>query len=363
MFSGSYDPADVVFLLKRVHIEPTPVDVKERLIQSGERHYSEMLSAERLPSPVYLRVFHEALVRQQDRFARHLIVLAQLIAGARRGPITLVSLARAGTPVGVLLTRLLRRLLQREVQHYSISIIRDRGIDGVALRYILARHAADNVCFIDGWTGKGVIARELQKAIVAFNEEHGVELDDGLYAVADLCGAAAAAATAEDYLIPSSVLGCTISGLISRSILNADVIGPDEFHGCVYYAEFAAEDLSRWFVDRLSGEAERLWQVEGPPVVHSVTAMDRVELRHCSERFLHTALSRYRLRNINHVKPGIGESTRVLLRRVPDRLLLRDPDAGDVAHLLVLAEEKRVPIDIEPTLPYQAVALIREVAE
>ena len=105
MFSGSYDPADVVFLLKRVRLEPTPVEVKERLIQSGERHYSEMLSAERLPSPPYLRVFHESLERQQERFGRHLLILAQLIAASRSGPVTLVSLARAGTPVGVLLTR------------------------------------------------------------------------------------------------------------------------------------------------------------------------------------------------------------------------------------------------------------------
>lgn len=363
MFSGSYDPADVIFLLKRVQIEPTPVEVKERLIQSGQRHYSEMLSAEQLPSPVYLNVFHEALARQQERFARHLLILAQLIAAARSGPIVLVSLARAGTPIGVLLTRILRRLLGREVQHYSVSIIRDRDIDRVALRYILSRHASASVCFVDGWTGKGVIAGELCESIAAFNEEYEEELDDGLYAVADLCGAAAAAATSEDYLIPSSVLGCTISGLISRSIFNAELIGPDDFHGCVYYEEFAAEDLSRWFVDHVMAEAERLWTMQGPPAIRAVTAEERAQLVCLNEGFLHTALSRYRLRNINHIKPGIGESTRVLLRRVPDRLLLRDPNAGDVAHLLVLAEEKRVPIDIEPTLPYQAVALIREVAE
>jgi hypothetical protein len=363
MFSGSYDSADVVFLLKPVHIEPTPVDVKERLIQSGQRHYSEMLSAERLPSPDYLRVFHQALARQQERFVRHVLSLAQLIASARSDPIVVVSLARAGTPVGVLVTRMLRALLHRHVQHYSVSIIRDRGIDRVALQYILARHGAESVCFVDGWTGKGVIANELREAISAFNEEHDEELDSGLNAVADLCGVAAAAATSEDYLIPSSVLGCTISGLISRSILNADLIGPGDFHGCVYYEEFVAHDLSRWFVDRLMGEAERVWISEGPPAIRAVTAAERVELASRNEGFLHTALRRYRLRSVHHIKPGIGESTRVLLRRVPDRLLLRDPDAGDVAHLLVLAEEKHVPIDIEPTLPYQAVALIREVAE
>ena len=39
-------------------------------------------------------------------------------------------------------------------------------------------------------------------------------------------GAAAFAASDEDYLIPSCVLGATVSGLVSRSILNDAVIGP-----------------------------------------------------------------------------------------------------------------------------------------
>ena len=46
MFSGSYDPDDVTFLLKPVRLEPTAVAEKERLIQSGRRHYSEMISRE-----------------------------------------------------------------------------------------------------------------------------------------------------------------------------------------------------------------------------------------------------------------------------------------------------------------------------
>ena len=64
----------------------------------------------------------------------------------------------------------------------------------------------------------------------------------------------------------------------------------------------------------------------------------------------------------NHVKPGLGEATRVLLRRVPDLLLLRDPDDPEVAHLKVLADEKDVPIRIEADLPYRAAALIKRLA-
>src|SRR6266699_3418552 len=109
MFSGSYLPDDVIFLLKQVTLATTPVEEKERLIQSGRKHYSEMISGERLPSPLYLRVFHQALERQKARFARHLVELANLLHHSRPGPLTLVSMARAGTPVGVLLGRILRQ--------------------------------------------------------------------------------------------------------------------------------------------------------------------------------------------------------------------------------------------------------------
>src|SRR3546814_6905410 len=54
-FSGSYDPDDVIFLLKPSSIEPTDIAEKESLIQSGERHYSEMLSVETVPDERYLK--------------------------------------------------------------------------------------------------------------------------------------------------------------------------------------------------------------------------------------------------------------------------------------------------------------------
>jgi hypothetical protein len=356
MLSGSYHPEDVTFLLKRVHVEPADVAEKERLIQTGRRHYSEMIGREAPPSAAYLRVFHEALARGKARFARDLLALARHVAAARPDDIAVVSLARAGTPVGVLLRRALVRLLGRDATHYSVSIIRDRGIDEVALRHVLSRHPAGSVVFVDGWTGKGVIARELRGAITRFNARPGTALDPGLYAVADLCGAAAFAPSDEDYLIPSSVLGATVSGLVSRSILNDAVVGPGDFHGCLYCEELAPHDLSRWFVDEVFTEVER--HAGDPWPVLALCRTDRRRLT--SENFLADMRQRFGVRDVNHVKPGIGEATRVLLRRVPGRLLLRDPASPDVIHLALLAREKGVPITVDPSLPYAAAALIKE---
>ena len=161
-FSGSYLPEDVTFLLKLVEMQPTPVEIKESLIQSGRKHYSEMVSAESHPTEEYMQLFRQGFARNRRRLGRDIILLALSILERASQEITLVSLARAGTPIGVILRRTLT-IMGRDVKHYSISIIRDRGIDTVALDYILKCGCSpESIIFIDGWTGKGTIALELK---------------------------------------------------------------------------------------------------------------------------------------------------------------------------------------------------------
>ncbi|MES2932480.1 MAG: cysteine protease StiP family protein [Pseudomonadota bacterium] len=356
-FCGSYRPDDVRFLLKRLPQQPfVEIAQKEQLIQSGTCHYSEMLSPEVLPSARYLQIFKDATRSNRQQMARDCLSLAALIALRRTGPITLVSLVRAGTPVGVILKHLLQRVLGRQVNHYSVSIIRDRGIDQVALEHILAQgHAPESIVFVDGWTGKGVIARVLKQAVCEFNQRHKLAIDGGLYVLSDLAGAAVCAASSHDYLIPSSILNATVSGLVSRSVLN-DAIGPQDFHGCVYYDAFEAHDQSRQFADAVIADGVALAERDGIP---AAVPVDRVAVAGISSDFLLTAMAQHGIADVNMVKPGIGEATRVLLRRVPRLLILRDPDAADVAHLRLLAAEKSVPIITNANLPYQAVSLIR----
>ncbi len=364
-FSGSYRAEDVRFLLTPIALEPIrDLEQKERLIQSGRRHYSEMLSPETLPSASYLKLFERAFAANRAKMAADCLRLASLIAQRRDAAITLVSLARAGTPVGVILGHVLRRAFGRACAHYSVSIIRDRGIDTVALKHILDQgHRPESLVFIDGWTGKGVISRELDRAVRAYNARHGLAIDPGLYVLSDLAGSAACAASADDYLIPSSILNATVSGLVSRSVLN-EAIGPHDFHGCVYYAQFAAHDRSRVFADALLADALALAARDGVPAQGTdAAAVDAAATAARSAQYMARAGRQYGIADVNLIKPGIGEATRVLLRRVPQRLIVRDAHAPDVAHLLLLAAEKSVPVTIEAALPYQAVALIRSAVD
>ena len=347
-FSGSYPPEDVTFLLKPVTLAPTPVADKERLIQSGRRHYSEMIAPERPPGPDYLRLYHDALARNGARLAADVATLAASLAEQAGREVVIASLARAGTPIGVLLRRTLaaRGL---PVTHYSISIIRDRGIDAVALAHIAARHDPADVVFVDGWTGKGAIAGELRRSLA----ERPMGFAPRLAVVADPAGCADMAATADDYLIASGLLNGVVSGLVSRSILSAETVDPRDFHACVTFPQFADQDLSRAFVDTVAPLAT------GPATPNRGHAALCPALRAECEAMVAAVMRATGTRDRNRVKPGIAEATRALLRRVPERLFMRDAGDPDVAHLLHLAASRGVRVEPLPGAGrYRAVAVI-----
>jgi len=351
--TGSYAAEDCEFLLTPLAPRFIAIAEKERLIQREGRHYSEMISRESAPEAGYLALFHTLTERYRERLACEIMALANHIAESRPEPITLVSLARAGTPFGALLQRALTRFFGIQSRHFSVSIIRDRGLDRNALRYILRTLGRNpkGLVFADAWTAKGVITRELKAAIADWNRCEPERLDDRLYVISDIGGSAEVAATYDDYAIPSGILNATVSGLVSRSILN-DEIGRDQFHGCVLYEDLHAYDQTRWFLEAISTAMESAEQFTLP-------RSERAERAAMTKACLCRWQRNYRIANLNHIKPGVAEATRVMLRRVPDRLILRDPAHPDVAHLHLLAERKGVPVEIEPQMPFNAAAFIQ----
>ena len=356
-FSGSYEPGDVTFLLKVVDIATTDVAEKERLIQAGT-HYSEMLSDEKSPTADYLRLFHRALEVNAQPMAQHIADLTVTLSQRPGREVVVVSLARAGTPVGVLIHRALP-VLGRQSKHYCVSIIRDRGIDWQALDYICANHKDTDIVFVDGWTGKGVITQELLQSVTAYNQNRGTNIDPSLWVLADLAGSATVAATAEDYLIPNAVLNATVSGLVSRTVLSDRYVQPGDFHACAFYGDKRDEDLSRFYVDELTPHVLTALAFAKPC---KWTQVKRRSLSQVSHAFVGHLMARFDAER-NHVKPGVGEATRAMLRRVPDRLLVQDPTAPDVQHLLRLAEEKQVVVERIPDMPYRAAVIIKSISE
>ncbi|MBX6767738.1 MAG: ATP/GTP-binding protein, partial [Actinomadura rubrobrunea] len=219
---GSYPAEDVAWLLKDLSGVPleAPAEEREAAIQAGRAHYAESLPVEYRPGPEYLRLFHRALEESAERVAHAVGLVTELVLAARGPDAVLVSLARAGTPVGILMRRWARYAHGLDLPHYAISIVRGRGIDTVALRHLAERHDPARIMFVDGWTGKGAIRRELTAALAEHAAATGRRFPDDLAVLADPGRCTPLHGTRDDFLVPSACLNSTVSGLVSRTVLN-----------------------------------------------------------------------------------------------------------------------------------------------
>lgn len=350
---STYLPEDVTILLKDITglVQPLGTKEREELIQKGT-HYSEMLPFEYEPSASYMEMYNKAVDLYSEITADAVGAVAESIWAEKGSEAVLVSLARGGTSVGVLIKRYLKKKYNADVAHYTISILRGRGIDDNAIKYILAHHKPDKIQFVDGWTGKGAIQRELNRAMEKYQ---GVSsglavLSDPAY-IAEKCG------THNDFLIASSCLNATVSGLLSRTFLRSDIIGADDFHGAVFYEELKDKDYTYGFIEAVEKhfklDSDYTAKELNPEEPHRSGIDEVIEIG-----------KHFGIEDINLIKPSIGEATRVLLRRVPWKLLVHSTsDDKHLAHLYQLAVEKGVEVVEYPLKNYKACGLIRSIAD
>ncbi|WLW55430.1 phosphoribosyltransferase [Streptomyces sp. YU58] len=356
---SSYAPEEVGWLLQDlsdVTLE-APTEEREEAIQSGGAHYAESLPVEYQPSEQYQELFHAALETSAARIAQAVGAVTELVLAERSPRPVLVSLARAGTPVGVLMRRWAQFRHGLDLPHYAVSIVRGRGIDANALRWLAAHHDPRDVVFVDGWTGKGAITRELADAVKEFEDSDGITgFDPEIAVLADPGSCVKTYGTREDFLIPSACLNSTVSGLISRTVLRADLVGPNDFHGAKFYRELADTDVSVAFldavaarfpevVDAVDAHTKELLSGDRAPTWEGWAAVERIS-------------EEYGIHDVNLVKPGVGETTRVLLRRVPWKILAKAGAGADLDHVRLLAEQRGVPVEEVAELPYTCVGLI-----
>ncbi|GAA2521256.1 phosphoribosyltransferase [Streptomyces longisporus] len=356
---SSYPPEEVGWLLQDlsdVTLE-APTEEREEAIQSGGAHYAESLPVEYQPSEQYQELFHAALDESAARLALAVGAVTEIVLAERSPRPVLVSLARAGTPVGVLMRRWAQFRHGLDLPHYAVSIVRGRGIDANALRWLAAHHDPSDVVFVDGWTGKGAITRELADAIEEFEASDGITgFDPEIAVLADPGSCVRTYGTREDFLIPSACLNSTVSGLISRTVLRSDLVGPHDFHGAKFYRELAGADVSVDFLDAVAArfpevadavatQVKELLSGDREPTWEGWTAVERIS-------------EEYGIHDVNLVKPGVGETTRVLLRRVPWKILARAGAGTDLDHVRLLAEQRGVPVEEVAELPYTCVGLI-----
>ena len=368
-FSGSYLPAEVTLLLDIVSadsvndISPTQ---KEALIQSGQRHYSDMLTLEKPPSATHEALYNQALAAGKQRMANDVTSLAfslhQLFHAcvSASQPLILVSLVRAGLPIGVLLQKALSDASASYAlasQHYGVSIIRDRGLDPVALQYILQQHPHSPIVFVDGWTGKGAIYGELQRSLAQITDKrqqaqlfHQGEGVIPLVTLADPAGVAWLSASEDDWLMPASLLNSTVSGLISRTLYREP---SDGLHQAVYYDKLQPWDRSGEFIQTIDALRQQT------PLPTPLTG--KLLPTFTTQSVIEDLAARFAISNRNRIKPTIAEATRAILRRDPECVLVNEmADGQDTALLRHLCEEKNIQLIEDASIaPYQAVTIIK----
>lgn len=347
----SYKEDDVILLLKDITglVIPQSTEEREKLIQAGH-HYSEMLPIEYVPTQKYMEIYEESLRKFSKPTALAIGRLSDKIITKKGKDLVLVSLARAGIPIGILIKHYIFNKYQLSIPHYAISIIRDRGIDKNAMKFLLDKYSPEQILFVDGWIGKGAILKELKKDI---EEYPGVSTDIAVVAdpanITELCG------THEDVLIPSSCLNSTVSGLISRTFLRSDIIKGTDFHGAAFYSELKDSDLSYEFINEIEKNFVYSNEIDYQEEIKAGVGLSEVE----------RIAKEFSIDNINFIKPGIGETTRVLLRRVPWKVLIDEKykDNPELDHILRLAEEKNVHIEYYPLTHYKCCGIIKKLED
>lgn len=379
--SGSYLASDVTVLLDIVAknaVADVPVSQKEALIQSGQRHYSDMLTLEQAPTAMHEQLYTQALEQGAERTATDIANLAYTLhyifqksrnehTVSNERPLVLVSLVRAGLPVGVLLQRALADTNSSYALpsvHYGISIIRDRGLDPVALQMILDAHPDSTIIFVDGWTGKGAIYQELANSLDIFSDPNHPNFANifhqgadviPLLTLADPAGVAWLAASIDDWLIPSGLLNSTVSGLISRSLYTEPALG---LHRSVFYDNLIEVDHSLAFIAHIDAARRAL----APPLQCLPTFQ---QPRYQTAALIDKLAADYAIANRNRIKPTIAEATRAILRRDPERILLASADHPDTILLRHLCAQRNIIVSVlgDKIHPYQAITLIKQRSE
>ena len=118
------------------------------------------------------------------------------------------------------------------------------------------------------------------------------------------------------------------------------------------FSEWINEDLTYAFIHAVQAAFPlKAPKAEAPPEAGALEEVEAVRRA-------------FGIRDINLVKPGIGEATRVLLRRLPWKMLVHSKnDGAHLGHLYQLASEKGVPLVEYPLRHYRACGLIQELAD
>lgn len=342
---SSYDEKDVKMLIKDLTgiAKPVSLEEREKLVADGAFERSIMIKEYPI-SQEYQDEVWSSMAQYDTQTAIAVMSLGTQLYMAKGDNLVLVSIIRAGIPVGILLKRWIKFRYGVDVPHYAISLV--KGLDDNAMKYILMRHNANGIQFIDGWTGKGTVARELIESAKSYE---GV--DASLAVLSDAIGVSKYCGIRRDFAVPSAPLNATATGLVSITVFGNDMVGADDFHGAMYLEDLKPMDMSVDFINHIAGrfkELSKIFKFEDVEFEHAVL-VDEI-----------TPVAKDLNKDKKLLNPGVNEAARAILRRDLEALLVSSKNDFDVQCISTLARMKGVPVIEYPLRHYKAVSVAKK---
>ena len=334
------NPEEVQLLLKDMtgKVEPVSMEERARRVANGEYVRSIIIKEYDAPEE-YTRIVKKALPEYISNVAKYVGVLAEQLYEAKGEKLVLVDIVRAGIPIGILVRRYINKFYGVKVPHYGVSLV--KGLDKEAMQYIIDKHGKDGIQFIDGWTGKGTVTKEIRNDVA----ENLPGVDSSLAVLSDPINITKYAGTREDVYIPHSPLNAAVTGLVSITVLNPEYKEEGDFHAAIYLDELEKDDISQWYVDEITNLFTK--QTTSPVGVNDNeddTLIDKL-----AEKYD---------RNKKLINPGINEAARAILRRHLEKLVVNDLHDDEVKTLIELAEYKGIKVEEDKQLKgYKAVTI------
>lgn len=184
--------------------------------------------------------------------------LARTMCATLATPPLLVAILRAGVPISALLAHRLGRWFGADVPVVALSLFAGLGWDDTALEAALHTYPHRPVWFVDGWTGQGGVARELQAAYQRWIARGKPDFSQGqgpsLAVLCDPAGVAQSSGLQADYFVPSSCFTAPETLGFSRGFVTDDAgmfhvygyphrfLQPDYYHAWMSIADMSPPD-------------------------------------------------------------------------------------------------------------------------
>jgi Phosphoribosyl transferase (PRTase) len=266
---------------------------------TGEKTYWRTPSPEPNLSPAFWNTLPTYFGDEEVKQAAQILAASLLADGREPRHIVFAAILRAGVPVADWLCRLLPG-----ARAGALSLFTGLGIDRRALKALEEDHPDREVIFVDGWTGRGGVARELQGQGL---RPLAVLIDP--WNVADFAG------TSEDILCHSACFtGPATLGFSRTFFIDEGQI----FGAYVFPREYRRPDVVR------------AWQATCPPPTNAAGGRQK----------------RRRFHADTDLRVHGNEVCRALINALPGAIYFADTAAkasADFGLLLELAERRKVP--------------------